>query len=362
MGEVIPKIHRPDPARTVKLSGRLTIAAAGRLGTAIGRLAQASPAPITLHIHSGGGEVDAFYQLAGVLETLRTDGKTCRVFTVASHARSAAAYLLLAGHRAFALPNAKLCLHGTRGVLPKGGKPLSREKAFAIAMRLDRENRSVARTLAKRLVFRLAARQRELRTGHAGASAKKPMADLEKLTRQLAARLTSDGARRLLHESFERLKLVFALSPQFPIQTPFRRLATREAKVFQAAIAYELAAHRGKEWRLDATAGTELLMDYLIARDFLSGDHLKLARRLARRFGPDFLPRAASAHYEKLRLQSPAQAEAFLLKAALPGALGLWYFTMTLCHRLLAGDHTFSAQDAYWLGLVDAVLTDELST
>jgi len=364
MGEVIPKIRRPDPARLVKVSGPLTVAAAGRVAIALRQLAQASAEPITLLIQSSGGEVEAFYQLIGTIDTLQLAGKKCRVFTVVRNAGSAAAYLLLAGHRAFALPAAKVGLHGTRSPLPKNGKPLSREKALAMAMRLDRENRTVARILAKHLIFRLAARQRELRSLSAHSLPHAPAAMLKNLTQQLSVRLDSARAKRMLNESFERLKMILALSPRFPTEprsTTHRSLATGEARAFQMAIAFELEANRGEKWRLDGIAGAELLMDYLLAKDFLPGDHLKLVRRIAKNFSQNFLTNFAATRYEKLKQQDLTQAEAYLIKAALPGALGLWYFTMTLCHRLLTGEHTFTAQDAYWLGLVDEVLPAEFS-
>jgi ATP-dependent protease ClpP protease subunit len=362
MGEVIPKISRPGPARTVKISGPLTVAAAKRTIAAIRRLARVSVEPIVLHIQSGGGEVEAFYQLTGVMENLRVHGEKCKVFTLARNVRSAATYLLLAGHRAYVLPDAQLGLHGTRGALPKNGQLFTRETALAMAMRLDRENRSVARILAKRIIFRVAARQRELRPPHARPATQTPLVNLEKLTNRIAKRLTSAQARRLLQESFERLKLVWAVSTSFPTEPRILSssiLAAQEAKIFQAVIGCELAANRGKEWRLDATAGAELLMDYLLAKDFLPGGHLKLAERIARKFGRDYLSAPAAKVYARLQRQSPAQAEAFLIKTTLPHALGLWYFTMTLCHRLLAGDYDLSAQDAYWLGLVDEVLPAE---
>jgi hypothetical protein len=231
-----------------------------------------------------------------------------------------------------------------------------------MAMRLDRENRSVARILAKRLIFRVAARQRELRPAHARPELQTPLASLEMLTGSITKRLASADARRLLHESFARLQLVFALSISFSTQArpgSTRSMVTREARIFQKAIAYEVAANRGKDWHLDATAGAELLMDYLLAKDFLPGGHLKLAERIARKFGRDFLSASAAKVYARLEQKSPTRADAFLIKTTLPHALGLWYFTMTLCHRLLAGDYDFNAQDAYWLGLVDEVLPAE---
>jgi len=362
MGEVIPKIIRPGPARTVKISGPLTMAAAKRAAAALRRLAQASTEPIALHIQSGGGEVEAFYHLAGVMENLRVKGKRCKVFTVARNTRSAATFLLLAGHRAYALPKAQLGLHGTRSSLPKNRQAFTRETALALAMRLDRENRSIARLIAKHMIFRMAARQRELRQGRVRPPTQTPLKSLGKLTGQIAKKLASPDAQRVLRESFERLKLVLALSTSFPLESqldPPRILGAKEAKIFQDAIAYELAANRRKNWRLDATAGAELLMDYLLAKDFLPGGHLKLAERVARKYGRDFLSTSDTKVYAHLERQSPIQADAFLIKTTLPQALGLWYFTMTLCHRLLAGAYDLSAHDAYWLGLVDEVLTAE---
>jgi len=359
MGEVIPKIHRPGPARLVKLSGPLTVASATRVATALRQLATASAEPITLLIQSSGGEVEAFYQLMGTIDTLQNGGKKCRVFTVARKTGSAASYLLLAGHRAYALPDSKIGLHGTYGRWDKVGKRLSREKALALAVRLDRENRSVARMLAKHIIFRLATRQQELCSLDPRSSPHAPPAMLKHLTNQLSKRLESDRAQRLLNESYERLKFVLALSPHFPAEaqpaTP-RSLATVEARVFQKAIAFELEANRDDNWRLDGIAGAELLMDYLLVKDFLSGDHLKLCRRIARKFGRNFLSNAAAIRHERLKQQNLTHAETFLIKSALPGALSLWYFAMTLCQRLLSGEHAFSAHDAFWLGLVDEVL------
>jgi len=355
------KNFRPNPARTIEVNGLLKRDLAQKILAQTKALGKKSSQPIILHLSSGGGAVKAFYDLEPIFDNEHRGKTHCSIITIAREARSAAAYLLVAGDVACAIKGAQLVFHGVRIHPGRKTRSLWRENTFALALRLDRENRKIAKRLARKTVWRIAELHSRVKilSQNRGASAQTPEQFMEGLVAGMGAQLSNDKAKGVLYESHERVKLILALAKYFPTHDPPRNrrgLAAYEADVFAATIAYEIGTHPAPEWTIDPVVAVEIMMDYLLARDFIRGRHRALVRELALAYGRNFLSAKSLAEYGKIRRTHPRRAEAYLLKLAGPCAASLWYFALTLCHRLLSGETHLSAIEAYWLGLIDQVL------
>jgi hypothetical protein len=319
----------PNLARSVKVHGPLSKDTALHLASEIKSLREQSWEPITVSIRSGGGEVEAFHTLAKLFNANESAGGGAKIITVGHHARSAAAYLLVIGDCAYATKTATLHFHGVRSLDEKRLKTSTREKSLALAVWLDRENRKIAGMMAGKLYPRLAARHHQLRSKISRKKSRQPFAQLGRFVDQINGHLSSEKIRQLLYETFESVKRLLPLSPPLSAgktANPKTRLAAREAALYQAIIAHELRDHPQEDWIIRQEVAAKMMMDYFLARDFL------------RHGGTPGLP--------QLRRKLESESSQW----------HLWCFSSALCHRLLAGEYSFEANDAYWLGLVDAII------
>ncbi|HVU37311.1 MAG TPA: ATP-dependent Clp protease proteolytic subunit [Opitutales bacterium] len=342
------------------MHGALSRDRALRLAAEIKTLLEHSHEPITIAIKSSGGKVEAFFELETLFNAQDQANLNGQIITSARQAGSAAACLLVAGHFAYATRQARIFFHGTRFRPPVRLKMLKRENALALAMRLDRENRKVASMLAKRVVARMARRYLGLKLSARNRFfPDRPWIFFKNFADAIRPQLSSRKAEKLLYESLDRLKLILAVKRYYP--TSMRRInrtnfAPREASLCKAVVDYETNARESEDWSLDSTATAELMMDYLLARDHVRGEHLATIQNLTRGVGMRFFTTAENRKCAQLRKTDPAMADAYLLRTVMPRLLGFWYFASTLCHRLLSGENSLSAKDAYWLGLIDDIL------
>jgi hypothetical protein len=284
------------------------------------------------------------------LSTRTGDDGRVRIITLAKQARSAAAYLLVLGDQALACRQAKLWFHGVglRKWERKGR--ITREAAMALTLRLDVENRWVARIMAERVVRRMVRRFCSVRPslGQQGSGAE-PAADRMTLrfVQAVAGQLASTSAKKVLETSREHLRMILAVKRMFPTMTVragVRMQADASAQIYQAMIEHLQAdgVDQGRKW--DMYRAHELLLDYLWLRNLLGGESGQRVRDLAEQFAADL-------------------REAF--GAAGPGSviaetmLNLWYFAQILCHRLTVGESMLWSSDAYWLCLIDEVHADD---
>jgi len=349
-----------NPERLVKLEGSLTQGVGRTLAIKIEKLQTKSPEPITICINSRGGEVKAFHELDRVFKKSNIHGKGNHIVTVASNAASAAACLLVAGHFAYVLKNARIGFHGAIWSCPQDGKTLRRDQVLAVGLRMDRNNRKIAKAMARRVAYRVAAIGTRLKE-QAKITRKEisPKRFFEKYIDCVKIQLSSDKPKALLAESFNRYNMLFSLIRHFPTKKlSFRRkdFSALEAKVFKAIITYEVKTRLAESRTINPTMATEIIMDYILAREFIRDRHLNLIEDLAKARGEIFLTRHQAAKYRELASKTPAKASAYLITMTRQYTFGLWCFSLTFCHHLLSGQLTLSANDAYWLGLVDEVL------
>lgn len=343
----------PTPTTTVKIQGPLSSPAAAQLVRKIRPLLKRRAYPLVISINCAGGGLEAFYQLHQLLAPIKAAAAPPKIITFAQCARSAAACLLVIGHRAYARKNANLQFHGVRYPRLKKIRSLNREKALALALRLDRENRRVAWILAEKVMGRIVERSGLRQTGTG------PRANPEKFLQNhvgvIRRHLAAGASRKLLEATFTRWQLIFAVAKLLPLRRPPQNkaeLAALDAAICQTALSFATADAR---WAGTAEGLAELLMDFLLLRNLAHNHHPAVVHDLAKSFNGDFLAEPERAVYERMRDENPPPARVLLRQAAKPYLRSLWYFAFALAHELLSGEHTLPATDAYWLGLIDGV-------
>jgi Clp protease len=334
---------RTAQPRVVDICAALNEPAGRVIAARLTTLVAASPEPITIRIKSNGGHLRAFYDIVRVVEAA-SKARRCHITTVASEASSGAAYLLVCGHSAQACSDAKLLFHGARYEVSEQ-RQLKREQALAVAIRLDVENRSVGRRLAQRVAPRLAARCVAAGRVDPRRVRDQPAAEVGRLIRLCAQKLVSPTARRILRDTLDRFpKIAACVSGRRPMGVaPGRHHASLgEAELFEAAIRYEIDTLESQT--INPFVAAEMTMDYLLVRDILRAPHASVIDRVDAAWTERLTHDGARSH--QTRFHRPAR----------PYSLMLWSFAVTLCDRLLFGENSVPASDAYWLGLVDDVV------
>ncbi|MBI4625148.1 MAG: hypothetical protein HY736_18255 [Verrucomicrobia bacterium] len=132
--------------------------------------------------------------------------------------------------------------------------------------------------------------------------------------------------------------------------------AEGQARILREILDYELKRKdRGQEWSLLEGGIDELRTDFLQLVDYLGGSHRDYLQQLVKDYGIVLLDATELAEYKQRGPELP-ETSVWLGALVEPRMEEFWYFVICLCRRLQRGEHRLSANDAYWLGLVDEVL------
>ena len=144
---------RPDPNRSIFISGLIDSAQIRTVAPQILKLRSSSSSPITVYINSNGGFTNAADTIYGLLTTRDLDKQKPRIITVATgNAKSAAADLLAFGDYAYAYPHSSILFHGARYGTQDD---LTAEDSLLIASSLGVTNDRIALRLAEASVQRI---------------------------------------------------------------------------------------------------------------------------------------------------------------------------------------------------------------
>ena len=145
MGKPDPNF-RPNPDRSIYISGKIDDAQVNRLAPQIAKLRHVSNDPITVYINSNGGFTAATDIIWGLLKSRDIDGNQPRIITVAvGNAKSAAADLLTYGDYAYACQHTSILFHGSRVGVPEN---LTAEDSYSLGDSLGATNETIALRLA----------------------------------------------------------------------------------------------------------------------------------------------------------------------------------------------------------------------
>jgi hypothetical protein len=190
--------------------------------------------------------------------------------------------------------------------------------------------------------------------------------DIGPVARALSGKLGADK-HRLVELALERQAAINALTQ--PLRAHWANLQSREAlepnqlevEILRAILNYKASVHASEEWSLSATGLYEVVNDFHLLHDFYFGRQTQPLARLAHMYGTFFLASCELQEYNAIPGNEGEKRLSFLKEHAQPRIRPLWYFMVSLCRLLQTADHVFSAEEAYWLGLVDEILGSKLS-
>ena len=348
----------PNPNRCIHLSGEIDEGLVERLLPRITELRSESAEVITVYIDSVGGEIYYADLLRELLTQPDLHGRKCSLITVTYHrAMSAAAMFLARGHYAIAFPSADIHCHGFSLQVRK----VTTESASQLSGRLQENNQKYALDLATSVIQRVFWLS-VLHDTHL------PPVYTPEFVPEFAKFISDkllDGGKRLVDRALKKQQEMGQL--QTYILQKWRMRKKHELhKSFQVSILKVILDYeekrKPKDWLLSNEGLQDIRNDFLQFSDFFWGDHKKTATGHVRGFFCNLLPEPDRKKLAAFSENESAQKEKWLAEHVDPKLSPVWYFVLTLCRLLFEGENPFDAQEAYWLGLVDEVGGDGLSS
>ena len=348
---------RPNPERGIFLTGVIGSDTLDRLTPSILKLQAQSRSPISLYIDSLGGNTFHAEVLQGLLQARQQDQFSIRLITVATAtAASAAADLLISGDYALAFPHSIIHCHGIR----MGQDEITHEGAVDIARYLSGRNESFALRHAFRCISRFCFRFFKMRPGFSDIRANNAsLTDVACFVRALQAHLAPNLQELLddaLHLSLESDELAdyVANRPSKSTRTP----AEFEAVVFKRIIEFELKRHKHeKTWSFLDLGFERIEEKFKLLIDARAGEHHKrMLSRLCYQWKDFFLSSEQMGEWESVE---DGKQEEWLNQKIGEKLRPIWFLLVSIGRLLQKGEFRLSAEDAYWLGLIDEVIGRE---
>jgi hypothetical protein len=342
-----------------------------RLTPRIMLLQSASRAPITVYINSRGGNVASAELILRLLSASNQDSAPpCRIITVVvSRAASAAADLLSSGDYAIAFPESTIVYHGVRQSLVD---PVTVELGSALTESLKISNEQYAMALARKAVWRFMFRFVMMKHQFPDFRQKSnlPSArDLdcflglvsEKLSSQAKKLVSRAGERHKKYDALLNRVLVAALVTKKATPINAKRIAQTEAAILKKIIDFEISNHKNDPgWTFSDGGLSRLSDDFFLLLEYVNSAQSDHFKRICERWGHFALTAAEAAELESISDES-ARTQLRLEKVR-PQFQPLWTFFVALCHALQEGENDLAALDAFWLGLIDEVVGENLDT
>src|SRR5580698_11665671 len=101
-----------------------------------------------------------------------------------------------------------------------------------------------------------------------------------------------------------------------------------------------------------------LVDDFFLLNEYMANNNSERLKGWCTSFGKWTLPKEQMAEIDAID-DKDKQLEK-LIESVRPILQPVWSFFVALCHALQEGENELTAIDAYWLGLVDEVIGEEL--
>ncbi len=321
--------------------------------------------PISVYIDSPGGSPASMESILRLLHLTDQDqSDACDVITVVTaRADSAAADLLSSGDYAIAFPSTKILHHGVRRV---ERNPLTFESTSQLSELMRIYKDVYAMQLAQKTENRFSFRFVTARQKFAEVRQKKAAPDLSELDcfiEVIEEELSAD-AKQLWKKAKERYgryhQLIAIVLQRTGTQVP-NSPAQVQADVIKAIVDFEVASNSSNSsWNFRNGGITGLVDDFFLLEEYIvNNDHARL-KDWCTSFG------RWSLNADQIEeVNSIADADEKLertVELVRPILQPVWTFFVALCHALQEGENELTAKDAYWLGLIDEVIGENLYT
>jgi ATP-dependent protease ClpP protease subunit len=349
-----------NPNRAIYIQGPIDQAQLYRVTPEIIKLRAHSRKPVTVYINSNGGYPVYSQAILDLLKShTQTNDESCRVITVAtSQAASAAADLLSAGDYAMAYPECRILYHGVR--MPSD-KPLTLEESASLSERIRGSNESYAMQLARRADFRAMYRFTSLKDNFDEVRQEhkeiKNLSNLRCLLLYLDDKL-SEQAQEIVERARERYGRYNAVLMEVVRNTKrpdqYKTRADFEAAQIKAIIKLEQKRNKkDKDWGFLSDGINNLTDDFLLLHEYLRMLQSERFQTMCLLWSQFWL---SDQDREEIEKAPEEQQREMTTERMRPHLLPMWSFFMGLCYVLQYGENALTAEDAFWLGLIDEVV------
>jgi ATP-dependent protease ClpP protease subunit len=288
----------------------------------------------------------------------------CDIITaVTARADSAAADLLSSGDYAIAFPSTKILHHGVRRV---ERNPLTFESTSQLSELMRVYKDVYAMQLAQKTENRFSFRYVTARHKFDDLREKKQapsMTELDCFVEVIEEELSPD-AKQLWKKARERYgryhELIAIVLEKSGTQIPSNP-AQVQAEVIKAIVDFEAASNSSNPaWSFRNGGITGLVDDFFLLEEYIvNNDHARL-KDWCTSFGRWSLNDEQREQVESI--SDPEEKLERTIELVRPILQPVWTFFVALCHALQEGENELTAKDAYWLGLIDEVIGEDLYT
>ncbi len=184
---------------------------------------------------------------------------------------------------------------------------------------------------------------------------------LDHLVSALTAKLTPSNVR-LATEALQKLKVIADLT--VAINQRISRAGKRqlsgsetEAKIFFTILSAKVRAHARDQWLLSESGLSEVTSDFKLLSDFYRGTQTAHSARFVELYGALLLSDPQKAELANI---PEGDKKTWIATKTKEKIQYLWYLMVSICRLLQTTDYVLSAEEGYWLGLVDEVLGADL--
>jgi ATP-dependent protease ClpP protease subunit len=351
---------RPDPARGIFLTGVIDQDALERHSPRIMELLHSSSLPVTLYIESPGGSPHAAERLHQLLCLPPQDGgERHRVITVGlTTCASAACDLLMAGDYAAVHTQTLLLCHGVRR--SGDGAAVTRETAADLAQSLSISNERFAMQTANnaigRFIFRYVLARplfpsiRENRQIPTLSDESCFLAELVTHVSSEVGNLLNDAMIMHLDTEITDLDVLRTLRE---LETP-ERTAEIESVLLKCIVDKLVSDHKDDaNWTFREAGLSELQQQFEILLRSREPQHTEQIDRLVARWGEYLLDGDDTA---ALATVNHNHRIGWLREKVGDTIRALWFIFVSICRRLQQNENYLTAEEAFWIGLVDEVI------
>jgi ATP-dependent protease ClpP protease subunit len=351
---------RENPDRCIYVTGQINQQLVDKLTPIINRLRLSSSEPITVYVDCLGGLTSQARLIMNLLRTPTQDGHRCKIVTVVTGvAASAAADLFAWGDYAIAYPHATMWFHGTR---QQPGEQITTEVALSLAESLKQRNEGFALEMAKAALSRFFFRYLNLRSSFEELRQNStPMEDAECMAFSILIRLSTEFRIPIdamaKHGRLSQLTKYLSQKEKQDAHPP-KDENHLQAKLLKRLIDFKVnEKKKEKNWIFSKKGLEEVQQDFSLFLDYHAGDHMRNLKDQVLSWGPICLDNEEMGAYTAVPAE---QKNEWLVAKTQDKFKPLWQLLVSICRSLQQDEHIISAKDAYWLGLVDEVIGEDL--
>lgn len=352
--------YRLNPSRAVHISGQISRDLLSRITPQILKLQANSREPITVYIDSPGGHVGNMETILRTLKLSDQDSSDpCHITTaVTIRAASAAADLLSSGDYAVAYPHSAILYHGIR---TQETNPLMVESASVLSTLLRRSNDLYAIELARKIDDRFSFRFVFVRDQFDAIRKKhgnQQLSDLECFIEFIEEKLSAQTKKvwqraKSRHSRYRELFDTVQKKAKGDLEK--MSAAQLQAASLKAIVEYELKANRhDPSWSFTGGGIERLTDDFFLLNEYIGGFSGERLQRWSTEWGKYVVPPEVVSEINAITDEEERTKK--MAEKIAPFVAPLTSFFAAMCHALQEGENELTAEDAYWLGLVDEVV------